>query len=346
MKHEFEKCDCKQQTVFEIEHKQFMNFLPLFAVKTCQFSENIICSCFSSDIRLKFSWNLRLKFSFFLVINLKTSANHFPQNLEVNWIEFRFLDILSVDFRSKLVVIDINKSRKLTNYLKLSTKNSLRLIQIFIISILPLAPTSQQFAKLRPLQRKARHSKRSRVCVRCPQLITAVANEGLDGILMVPPKARSCKTNLPFARKLFQIETLFGPEMSFILPQGRHRIQAKIRNVETGMIVHSCVLKYNVIVRRCDGFPNVKNKNLTVSCTAGNLWGSKCAFRCKNDDEYLSHRKPMVCNDKLEWAGNEPQCTPNHGNYFDLIQGENIFQKKNKSQVKIIYQNCLCLIHR
>lgn len=166
---------------------------------------------------------------------------------------------------------------------------------------------------MRPLQRKARHSKAGHSCVRCPQLITAVANEGLDGILMVPPKARACKTNLPFSRKLFQIETLFGPEMSFILPQGRHRIQAKIRNVETGLIVHSCVLKYNVIVRRCVGFPNVKNKNMSISCTAGNLWGSKCAFRCKNDDEYLSHREPMVCNENLEWAGNEPECTKTMG---------------------------------
>lgn len=132
---------------------------------------------------------------------------------------------------------------------------------------------------------------------------------------MIPPKARSCKTNLPFARNLFQIETLFGPEMSFVLPQGRHRIQAKIRNVETGLIVHTCVLKYNVIVRHCPDYPSIKHQNLAMSCTAGTLWGSKCAFRCKNNDEYLSHRDPINCNENLECIGNIPECSLGIGEF-------------------------------
>lgn len=174
--------------------------------------------------------------------------------------------------------------------------------------------------KTKVIEKKVEASKKGRVCLRCPQLITAVANEGLDGILLASPKVRSCKTNLPYSSKLYQIETLFGQEMSIVLPQGRHKLQANIRNIETGLIVHSCILKYNVIVRRCKGYPNVKNKNLTLSCTAGTLWGSECVFSCKNKDEYLSHHEPMFCNENAEWVGKEPTCGPELGLFFFLIK--------------------------
>lgn len=126
--------------------------------------------------------------------------------------------------------------------------------------------------------------------------------------MVYPPSARSTRTNLPFSEKLFKIETLFGPEVPFILPKGRHSFHAKIRNVETGLVVRSCMLKYHVIVRHCKGYPNLKNKNLAMSCTAGMIWGSKCAFKCKNDDEHLTHRDPFFCSDDLVWVGQEPEC--------------------------------------
>lgn len=103
---------------------------------------------------------------------------------------------------------------------------------------------------------------------------------------------------------------MFGPDLPFVLPQGKHTFIAKIRNVESGLIIRSCHLKYNVIVRRCHGFPRLKNKNVKMSCTAGTIWGSECAFQCKTEEEILSHYEPVVCNDDLEWIGQEPECVP------------------------------------
>lgn len=166
------------------------------------------------------------------------------------------------------------------------------------------------------MRKKPRHVTEGKFCVRCPKIITAIAQEGLDGILVEPPSPRACRTNLPFAENLFKIETLFGSEMPFVLPKGRHSFHAKIRNVETGLVVRSCVLKYHVIVKHCKGYPNLVNKNVTMSCTAGMIWGSKCAFGCKNENEYLTHREPMICNEKLQWSGTEPDCTT------DMVSGK------------------------
>lgn len=103
-----------------------------------------------------------------------------------------------------------------------------------------------------------------------------------------------------------------------MLPQGRHGFIAKIRNVESGLIIRSCHLKYNVIVRHCHGLPQLKNKNVKLSCTAGKIWGSKCAFECKNVEENLSHYEPIVCNDDLEWEGQEPECVSDNGEIFKM----------------------------
>lgn len=160
--------------------------------------------------------------------------------------------------------------------------------------------------------------------MKCPREIISAARTELDGILVDLPAPLSCRTNLPFTSNLYRIETLFGPDaLPFILPEGRHRIIGKIRNVETGLIVRSCQLRYTVIVRRCKGFPKIKNKQLKMSCTAGVLWGSKCAFKCRDDRFFLSHREPIVCNDDLEWHGHEPKCmdydTYGEGSSFQFI---------------------------
>lgn len=160
----------------------------------------------------------------------------------------------------------------------------------------------------RAQQSEMKHSRKRRTCVRCPREIIAVARDGLDGILVEPPAPLACKTNLPFTSKLFKIETLFGPELPFVLPEGKHKIIGKIRNIETGLIVRSCLLRYNVIVRRCSHLPHVKSEHLKMSCTAGTIWGSKCAFQCKDHGTHLSHREPLVCNDNLEWQGHVPEC--------------------------------------
>lgn len=207
--------------------------------------------------------------------------------------------------------------------------------------------TSFQFGqkKLKPHNKKRDPNRPRRPCVRCPGEITAIARKGLDGILLSifdkififfcdemhlffqtnrkyffkqvePPAPLSCKTNLPFARNLYRIETLFGSDFSFVLPEGKHTLTAKVRNVESGLIVRSCLLKYHVIVRRCEEFPRLKNRNLKVSCTAGTVWGSQCAFECKKEGESLNHREPIVCNEDLEWFGDQPKCVSDIGNWY------------------------------
>lgn len=151
-----------------------------------------------------------------------------------------------------------------------------------------------------------------RTCVKCPGQFTAIARKGLDGVLFQPPAPLSCKNDqLPFAESLFRIETLFDAALPFVLPRGNHSLVARILNVETGQFVRSCRLKYRVVVRRCKGFPKIDHDKLKMSCTAHTLWGSACAFECRNDDEYLSHQEPMICNDNLQWIGGAPDCIQN-----------------------------------
>lgn len=160
------------------------------------------------------------------------------------------------------------------------------------------------------------HSKQHRAtCLKCPKEITAIAREGLDGILVDPPAPLSCKTNLPFSQNLYRTETLFSTEYSFVLPHGKHTLIAKIRDLETGLIVHSCHLKYNVIVPRCQPL-HLRNKHLRIFCTAGTIWGSKCAFECKAEGTHISHNQPITCNENLEWTGHEPECIHNISENF------------------------------
>lgn len=179
--------------------------------------------------------------------------------------------------------------------------------------------------KPKSMRKKHSHAKDDTTCVKCPKEITAIARESLDGVMIIPPLPRSCRTNISFSEQLFKIETLFGPDIPFVLPKGRHMLHAKIKDVETGLFVRSCLLKYHVIVRSCKGYPNVKNKNLTMSCTAANIWGSTCAFKCNNKDEHLTHRESIVCSENLEWIGTEPNCTSNivSGEFWPT---ENIFR--------------------
>lgn len=153
-------------------------------------------------------------------------------------------------------------------------------------------------------------------CVKCPVEVEAVAPRGYDGIFVEPPAALSCRTNLPYSTDLFRIETLFGPELNFVLPEGHHKFIGKIRNVENGRLVRSCLLKYRVNVRRCPTLPRYSGRTLKMSCSAGTIWGSKCAFECRETGTELSHNEPMICNADLQWEGSVPDCRRNIGKFF------------------------------
>lgn len=150
-------------------------------------------------------------------------------------------------------------------------------------------------------------------CVKCPIEVEAVAPRGYDGIFVEPPAALACRTSLPYSTDLFRIETLFGPELNFVLPEGHHKFIGKIRNVENGRIVRSCLLKYHVHVRRCPNLPRYNGRKLKMSCSAGTIWGSKCAFECRTDGTHLSHNEPMICNADLQWDGSVPECRQDIG---------------------------------
>lgn len=96
----------------------------------------------------------------------------------------------------------------------------------------------------------------------------------------------------------------------FVLPQGTHSLLAKIINKRTGAEEKTCSLKYKVIIRQCVPY-KLGNTKLRMRCDLNNIWGSKCTFSCKHASAELSHHRPIVCADDLEWRGEEPLCYHN-----------------------------------
>lgn len=92
-----------------------------------------------------------------------------------------------------------------------------------------------------------------------------------------------------------------------MLPQGTHSLIGKIVNKKTGKEETKCSLKYKVIVRKCSKYQLANTKDLHVNCDLDNIWGSKCVFSCKNGGD-LSHENPVICEDDLNWSGEEPVC--------------------------------------
>lgn len=125
---------------------------------------------------------------------------------------------------------------------------------------------------------------------------------------MDTPQALSCHSNQPFARSVFDVETLFGPKLFFVLPQGAHSFIGKIINKKTGKEEMKCSLRYKVIVRRCPKYQLKNSKDLQVKCDLDNIWGSQCEFSCKKHEGYLTHSSPVICGDDLNWSGEEPVC--------------------------------------
>lgn len=134
-----------------------------------------------------------------------------------------------------------------------------------------------------------------------------IAQKRLDGVLIEPPPVISCYSNQAFPRTLFDVQTLFGPNLFFVLPQGTHNLIGKIINKKTGNEEMKCSLKYKVIVRKCPKYQLTNTKDLLVKCDVDNIWGSKCTFSCRNGGD-LSHEKPVICDDDLRWSGDEPSC--------------------------------------
>ncbi|XP_065087615.1 uncharacterized protein LOC135709253 [Ochlerotatus camptorhynchus] len=151
------------------------------------------------------------------------------------------------------------------------------------------------------------------LCIKCPAEKTAIARKGLDGVLIEPPMLTTCR-NQPISRDLYELETLFGTKLNFILPHsnggGPFSFLAKIVNKRSGKVVQTCELRYKVIVKQCGKY-YPKNKDLKVACDLGNIWGSRCTFHCRNEG-YLSRQNAFVeCSEDQSWEGEEPNCMYN-----------------------------------
>uniref|UniRef100_A0AAG5DP88 Sushi domain-containing protein n=1 Tax=Anopheles atroparvus TaxID=41427 RepID=A0AAG5DP88_ANOAO len=161
-------------------------------------------------------------------------------------------------------------------------------------------PTQQKFSVIDGL------------CISCPPEKTAVAREGLDGVLIEPPVLATC-TGRPISKDLYELETLFGPKFNFVLPHSNgapYSFLAKVVSKLTGNTVLTCDLRYRVVVKQCRRY-KPKNRDLKVSCSLNSIWGSRCTFHCRSGG-YLSRPNSYVkCGANEIWEGEEPYCTFN-----------------------------------
>ncbi|XP_055381961.1 uncharacterized protein LOC129612386 [Condylostylus longicornis] len=141
-------------------------------------------------------------------------------------------------------------------------------------------------------------------CVKCPPEKIFIAPKGFDSVIVDQPKLFSCN-NKAILNKAYFVETLYGPRFKFLLPQGTHRIYGRIKNKMTEKAVQTCMLRYKVVVRQCEKIV-LSSKNINVNCDLGQIWGSKCTFICHRG--YLSVNTSVICNDSLQWEGEQPKC--------------------------------------
>uniref|UniRef100_A0A182R6M0 Sushi domain-containing protein n=1 Tax=Anopheles funestus TaxID=62324 RepID=A0A182R6M0_ANOFN len=150
------------------------------------------------------------------------------------------------------------------------------------------------------------------LCISCPPERTAIARKGLDGVMIEPPCLSTCNGR-PISKELYELETLFGPRANFVLPHSNgppYSFMAKVVSKQTGNTVLTCDLRYRVIVKQCKRY-KPKNRDLKVSCSLGNIWGSRCTFHCRSGG-YLSRPNSFVeCGEDELWEGEEPFCTFN-----------------------------------
>uniref|UniRef100_A0A182M4U9 Sushi domain-containing protein n=1 Tax=Anopheles culicifacies TaxID=139723 RepID=A0A182M4U9_9DIPT len=150
------------------------------------------------------------------------------------------------------------------------------------------------------------------LCISCPPERTAIARKGLDGVLIEPPCLSTCNGR-PISKELYELETLFGPKANFVLPHSNgppYSFMAKVVSKQTGNTVLTCDLRYRVIVKQCKRY-KPKNRDLKVSCSLGNIWGSRCTFHCRSGG-YLSRPNSYVeCGEDELWEGDEPYCVFN-----------------------------------
>lgn len=142
-------------------------------------------------------------------------------------------------------------------------------------------------------------------CIKCPATKLFSPAKYQDGVVIDLPQLVSCSGyRIPSFQ--YTIETFFSPITKINLSEGSHTFIGRIKNVKTNEVERVCNLRFKVKVKRCPKF-TATDENLKIFCDAGNVWGSKCKFSCKNHG-ILSHNRPIYCNDDLQWSDNPPFC--------------------------------------
>lgn len=150
-------------------------------------------------------------------------------------------------------------------------------------------------------------------CFKCPSEQLFIAPKGTDAVIIKNlPVITNCH-NQALSRDHYKLKALAG-DTPFLLPAGSHSFLAQIVNKQTEVVEQLCTLKYRVMVHRCPTY-TPQNKGLRIKCASENLWGSSCAFTCR-DGGYMSQPGQVLCNDHLEWSGEEPYC-----HYHGKIRG-------------------------
>ncbi|XP_050098144.1 uncharacterized protein LOC126578995 isoform X2 [Anopheles aquasalis] len=171
---------------------------------------------------------------------------------------------------------------------------------------------SQAHGRRHGIQHQQKFTVIDGLCIKCPPEKTAIARKGLDGVLIEPPLLTTCRDR-PISKDLYELETLFGPKLNFVLPHSNgapYSFLAKVISKHTGAAVQTCEMRYTVVVKQCRRY-KPKNRDLKVICNLGNIWGSRCTFHCRNGG-YLSRPNSFVeCSEDEIWEGEEPYCTFN-----------------------------------
>lgn len=109
---------------------------------------------------------------------------------------------------------------------------------------------------------------------------------------------------------------MFGAKPGDLLPHGTHVLVGEILFKDKP--IQTCHLRVNVITRQCGVIPIPEN--MSVTCDTGHLWGSKCSFGCKNQNDELQIERTngIICNDDLHWIGEVPKCVPSKFSFIKV----------------------------
>ncbi|GLH01269.1 Cadherin-related tumor suppressor [Gryllus bimaculatus] len=105
-----------------------------------------------------------------------------------------------------------------------------------------------------------------------------------------------------------RMEWIQGPKPGSLVQEGHHIMIGQVSYKDH--LLQTCRMKLNVLVRKCP--PLMLPKHMTVQCSLGNSWGSKCQFSC-NNGLHVVGQSSSECMDDLSWSHHIPVCEASKG---------------------------------